>query len=232
MITCADNYITEHGLKFNNTKTKCIIYSKDPFVTAPEWHLNNTVLHIAQNIDYLGAVLGNNGSNAHIQARLSSCRKAFYFLQGAGLCKQGLNIQTAVHVFRSTCNSILTYGCEDMFLSNDNKKDLHKLQGKFIKCIVGLGPMYRTTPLLKALNLQNISHVIDMNNLCLLKNLMTCNSGASKFDCLMLGNNNNSSKILTTRVRNICEKWNIIVGLPIWINILRRAFYVKSWHPP
>ena len=24
----------------------------------------------------------------------------------------------------------------------------------------------------------------------------------------------------------------IVVGLPIWINILRRAFYVKSWHPP
>ena len=83
------------------------------------------------------------------------------------------------------------------------------MQGKFIKYIAGLGPMYRTTPLLKALNLQNISHVIDMNNLCLLKNVMKCNSGARKFYCLMLGNNNNNPKMLTTRVRNICEKWNI-----------------------
>ena len=122
LINCADNYITEHGLKFNSSKTKCIIYGKDPFVTEPEWHINNTILHIAQNIDYLGAVLGNNGCNAHIQARVRSCRKAFYSLQGTGLCKQGLNIQTAVHVVKSTCNSILTYGCEAMFLSNGNKK--------------------------------------------------------------------------------------------------------------
>ena len=48
-----------------------------------------------------------------------------------------------------------------------------------------------------------------MNNLCLLKNVMKCNSGARKFYCLMLGNNKNNPKMLTTRVRNICEKWNI-----------------------
>ena len=28
------------------------------------------------------------------------------------------------------------------------------------------------------------------------------------------------------------RQYKVIVDLPIWINILRRAFYVKSWHPP
>ena len=37
----------------------------------------NNVVHIAQNIDYLGTVLGKNGCNAHIQARFSSVGRRF-----------------------------------------------------------------------------------------------------------------------------------------------------------
>ena len=58
-------------------------------------------------ISYLGAVIGNGGNNEHSNSHLSSCRRAFHSLQGAGLCKQGLNVETAVHVFKATCNSIL-----------------------------------------------------------------------------------------------------------------------------
>ena len=54
---------------------------------------------------------------SHIEKGIGSCRNAFYALQGAGLCKEGLSTEVAVHEFNSSCNSVLTYACETMTLS-------------------------------------------------------------------------------------------------------------------
>ena len=208
LIAVADNYIDKHGLRFNPSKTKCIIHGKNPFISTPEWFIKNSPLEICDNISYLGAVIGNGGNNEHINSRLSSCRRAFHSLQGAGLCKQGLNVETAVHVFKATCNSILAYGCESIYLSNRNKYELDKLQGKLIKCIVGLGPRHKTSHLIQALNVNSISRLTDFNSLSLFHNIMKSYSGARKFYSLMQEKRITCSMLLNNRVKNVCDKWN------------------------
>jgi hypothetical protein len=186
LIDCADNYITRHGLRFNPGKTQCIIYGTNPFTVNPKWHIKGTELQICNNINYLGAVVGNNCNNDHINVRLSSCRKAFFSLQGAGLCNQGLNIHTATHVFNATCKTILMYACDTMYLSKRNRMELDKLQGRLVKCIAGLGSRYRTTPLIQALNMHRMSQLVDFNAINLLNNIMHSHSGARNFYILML----------------------------------------------
>ena len=41
-----------------------------------------------------------------VSDRIRSCSKAFYSLQGAGLCYQGLPVETAMHVWSATCKPI------------------------------------------------------------------------------------------------------------------------------
>ena len=48
-------------------------------------------------------------------------------------------VDTALYVWSSTCKSILTYGCDALYLKNSDVKDLDKIQGKLIKSIVGIG---------------------------------------------------------------------------------------------
>ena len=77
-------------------------------------------LHVVVNISYLGAVLGNKCSHEHVNNRISACRKAFYALQGVGLCNTDLNIDTALYVWSSTCKSILTFDCDALYLKNSD----------------------------------------------------------------------------------------------------------------
>ena len=130
LINVANRYIINHGLRFNPSKTTCIINGKNPFLSKPKWYISESSLETVQHMEYLGGYIGNKGSTAHIHKRISSCRKALYSLQGAGLCNTGLNIDTAVYVFKSTCHSILTYACDSLHLSNKDIQELDKLQAK------------------------------------------------------------------------------------------------------
>ena len=159
LINCAVNYISNHGLRFNPGKTQCIIYGKNPFNLQPSWHIDTCELQIAENLEYLGTFLGHNGSSAHISKRITSCRRAFYSLQGAGICKNGLEVNTAVYVFKATCLGILKHASNSVYLSQKQRSDLNKIQGNLLKCLVGLGPRYRTTPLLNAVYMSKVSSI-------------------------------------------------------------------------
>ena len=209
LINCADMYVTKHGLKFNPGKTKCLITGRNPFVSIPSWYLNENILQICENFDYLGVHIGNKGNNVHVESRISSCRRAFYTLQSAGLCKKGLDVESAIYVFKSACRSILTYGCETMYLSKANRRDLDICQGKLIKCFVGLSPKYRTTPLLQALNIQTVARSVDFCSISLLNNVLRNESGASRFYLMLIQKSVNCPKLLTSRVRQICNDWNL-----------------------
>ena len=209
LIDCANTYVTKCGLRFNPGKTKCTIIGKNPFVCMPTWSINGTPLEICDTINYLGAVIGDKGNDIHVNNRISACRKAFYSLQGAGLCYQGLDIDTAKYVFKATCKPALTFACESMYLSKKNRVELDRLQSKLVKCLVGLNPMYRSTPLLKALDMKNIPHTVDINTLNMFHNVMKTHSGARTFYLLMLKHNIMCPRILTNRVQAICDIMNI-----------------------
>ena len=128
LIDYAVSYVREHGLSFNSFKTKCCIIGKNPFSLPPKWYINGNELAVVEQLDYLGAALGNKGANTRIDNRIRSCRKAFCLLQNVGLCNNGLNVDTATYVFKATCLSILTNGCEAMKLTKKNKDDVDKLK--------------------------------------------------------------------------------------------------------
>ena len=65
------------------------------------------VLKKLRDLAFTGFHIGNKGNNVHVESRISSCRRAFYTLQCAGLCKKGLDVESAIYVFKSACRSIL-----------------------------------------------------------------------------------------------------------------------------
>ena len=92
-----------------------------------------------------------------------------------------------------------------MFLSKVNRTELDKCQSKLIKCIVGLNPRHSSTPLLQALNVQNISKSVDFNTTSLLHNILKNQSGASKVYTWLLNEHVHCPKLLTSRVKQICQ---------------------------
>ena len=88
LINHANSYIMSHGLRFNPTKTECISFGKSKLIE-PTWNLAGTPLVQVDSITYLGVTLSNKPGD-HASARIKSVRKAFYALQGAGLCVKGV----------------------------------------------------------------------------------------------------------------------------------------------
>ena len=209
MIDHADTYVNNHGLRFNPGKTKCVINGKNPFIYDPSWYVSGFKLTVVDQVEYLGAYVGNKCVDKHIEMRFRKFRRSFYGLQGAGLCNNGLDINTAIHVFKSACQSVVTYGCEALYLSKRNRKELDIAQGKLIKCLVGLGPKYRNTSLLQALQVHPVSHIIDVNNISLLHNIMMYNSAARSFNLAMFRKKCACPSLLINRVRSICSSRGI-----------------------
>ena len=209
LIDSAVKYVEGHGLCFNPGKTNCVIVGDNPFIHEPKWYINDNELTIKEQMEYLGAYVGNNCSDVHVEKRVSACRKAFYALQSAGLCNDGLNTETAVHVWSTVCRSILTYACESMHLLCRERNKLDKLQSRLVKCSVGIALRYRTSPLLKALKLHSVSNVVDVNTIRLFNNIMSSNSAARKFYFLMSRRGCICPKLLNNRVKRICNTRNL-----------------------
>ena len=90
LIDTARSFIKAEGLNFNPSKTVCTIFGKHHLTTAPKWILNDTILTGEKQVKYLGSILSNNPAD-HVESRCKSARKAFYALQSAGLCKNGVD---------------------------------------------------------------------------------------------------------------------------------------------
>ena len=209
LIETSNQYITNYGLSFNPSKTKCSMKGKLPFSIHPKWFLNGVELMFNDHINYLGGVLGNDCGKMHSISRISSCRKSFFALQSVGLCAKGLSLEAATYIWSTTCNSILTYACNAIYLNKGNKQDIDKLQAKLLKCIVGLKPFYKTTKLLQALKVNKASVLIDFGNISLLNNILQTKSAARDFYLYMMQHGNESKDILTSRVKKICIDNNI-----------------------
>jgi exonuclease III len=211
LINVANDYVIKCGLRFNAQKTTCVINGNSPFLNKPKWYIETNELSVDYNIKYLGATIGNKCGSVHVSDRIRACRKAFYSLQGAGLCHNTLNIDTVRHVWSATCKSILLYACETMYLTKTNRTDLDKIQSKLIKRIVGIGPNYLTTPLLDALRMANMSALIDVNTMFLYRNIISNMSAATSFYMLLSQKHRvcKKSVLLTDRVGDICDFYNI-----------------------
>ena len=128
-------------------------------------------------------ILSNRSWNSHISSRISSGRKAYFSLQDAGLCKNGVRPKTIVELWKKACLPVFTYGCETINLTATNKHELDRTQAKLLKVSLGLPKTARTSPLLQALRVTKVSDIINDNVLTLLKNIMPNGSRARSFYC-------------------------------------------------
>ncbi len=135
LINYANHYITEHGVAFNAAQTRCVIYGKCYF-KQPKWFLNGTESKFDDKIKYLGAIFSKK-HHIHQQERLNAPGKAFYLLQGSGICADGLRAEVASHLWKAMSNlhCILP-------LSKSYIMELDKLQAKLMKGALGFTKYY------------------------------------------------------------------------------------------
>jgi hypothetical protein len=197
LIDVAVNYITRQGLRFNPTKTNCMIYGKSSFTCQPKWHIEDSELHIADNLTYLGAGLASDGGTTHTESRIKATQKAFYSLQHAGLHFKGCKPEVASHIFSMGVQTVLLYGCEAVYINKSNLKHLQSTQGNLTKAMLGLRRSSRTTPLLKALNIKDVSSVVHIQGANLLRSCLLYKSKASMFYSRLLCKMGQNDKALT-----------------------------------
>ena len=133
---------------------------------------------------------------AKVKLRIQAANRAFYSLQGAGLNCCGVSPNTAIHIYSTAVRSCLTYGCSAVNISKTKIKELDKIQGKHIKCILGLKYNTRTTPLLEAINLSLVSKTVESMSLDLLRKCMVSDSQTHKFYFHMLRTSRKGQKKL------------------------------------
>ena len=79
LINVANIYITNHGLRFNPSKTTCIINGKNPFLSKPKWYIGESSLETVQHMEYLGGyikavLLTYISESVHIERPFIPCK--------------------------------------------------------------------------------------------------------------------------------------------------------------
>ena len=116
---------------------------------------------------YLGTTLSGNVTD-HIDTRIQSARRAYYGLQGAGVCCDGVAPKTLSHIYKVAIQPILTYGCSAINITHRSVKSLEKTQGILLKTALGLPKNRRNSPLFAALGIEKIDQLIKRQQLTLL----------------------------------------------------------------
>ena len=114
--------------------------------------------------------------------------KAFYSLQGAGLYRQCVAPDTALHIYTTAVRSALTYGCASVHLSNKDLALLNCTQAKHIKSILGLNYNVHSNPLLQAIGIKSIADHMVLQSLEQLKaNILSTSARAFYLNLLKCG---------------------------------------------
>ena len=209
LVDISVNYITKHGLRFNPVKTECFTYGKSTFLAPPSCTMEGVVLKQEDALTYLGAVLKGDGGSAHTDRRVLSAQKAFYSLQGAGLCHKGVDPSVASHLYSVGVRTVLLYGCEALHLSRRCLKKLETCQGKLIKSFLALRKSSDNSPVLQALGIPTVSASIGHSSLNLLRSSILFNSNATRFYCHLLSHPNLCSSLLVSRCHKFLQNCEI-----------------------
>ena len=116
-----------------------------PFHNIPIWTLEIQSLKVVPSIKYLGTILSSDNGCSHMESRKKASIKAFYSLQGAGVKYNGVNPETAVNIYRTDVESVMSYGCSFIHMSQTYLKKLDSIQSMHLKSIMGLRKCARTT---------------------------------------------------------------------------------------
>ena len=207
ILNYANQYVKSHGLRFNPMKTECITFGKNPFKDR-KWCLENSELKQVSRITYLGVVLSVR-PNIHSDERIKAVKRAFYALQGAGLCVGGVNPDVIAQIYNAIVRPVLTYGLHCVSLSKGARESVDKIQAKLLKATLGLKPSCRSSPLLHALKIPLISKTVDLQQMKLLRSMFLSSSRTSYFYNMLIDKHYRTpqpdGKDLVARVQDICQ---------------------------
>lgn len=180
LITTANEIITSQGLRFNPSKTVCCTFGQSTLSPKPQWTLNGEVLKQEESLVYLGVTLSNN-KDAHTNARIRACQRAFFSLQGAGLRPHGLSPETMKHLWMVAVRPVLFYGMHCTHLGKEAIKKIRSTEAKLLKRALGLRKFCKSTPLLDALDIPDIHLTLKKSRLKTLMSALRSQSQASHF---------------------------------------------------
>ena len=157
---------------------------------------------------YLGTTLTGNVTD-HIDTRIQSARMAYYGLQRAGVCCDGVAPKTHSHIYNVGIQP-LTYGSSAINITYRSVKSLEKTQGVLLKTALGLPKNHRNSPLFAALGIEKKDQLIKRQQLTLLRNALQGNSKARTFYMGMVrmynqGNIDQYPASLLSRCKTICN---------------------------
>lgn len=160
LIDICTSYAKEWRFNFNPSKSKCLqintsMFKKDSSFV---WSLDGKQMQTCVSTEVLGAVLSEDGSGAHhISERISKCRAAFFSLQSKGMLHSHIPPTLKAFTWKLYCLPVLTYAVECFPINVADVRSLESCQGNLVKRSLGLSKLYRSSPLLGALELRNIA---------------------------------------------------------------------------
>ena len=177
-----------------------------------QWFLNGQTLLQENQITHLGVVLAND-NHSHTNSCLHATSKAFYALQGSRLCFNGSNPGTIAHIFKAAIQPVLSFGMECIFQSKSVIIKAQSTLAKLLKTALGLKGYSRSTPLLKALDINILQQSVYVQELVLFKSLRLSTSRSCKFYYFLLSKvisgNAPSKKNIAYRVYQTYHRYNI-----------------------
>ncbi len=80
----------------------------------------------------------SNRTDSHSSQRLKAARGAFYTLQGAGLCVDGLQSEAMTRIYKQAVQPVSLYGMNYIFQDKKSIQLLDTAQGNFLKAAIGI----------------------------------------------------------------------------------------------
>ena len=203
LIDISVSYITSHGLRFNPSKTNCMTFGRNNLTQQPTWTIESKKLSHVDELQYLGALLKYDSGASHVKKRIQSAQKAYYGLQGAGLCLKGLRPYVAARLYSVGVRTVLMYGCEAINLNKKSQKLLESTQGKLVKAFIGLRKTSYTTPIINALKIPSPSTSVPLSSLELLRSSIRHSSNATSFYSFLLSTPHNFNSLVNRCIQFI-----------------------------
>ncbi len=171
----------------------------------PRWYLNGIELPVSGELNYIAAIIANK-FHSHQKKQLKAARKAFYTLQGSGMCDNGVKPDVVALLGNARIQPILLYGIQSFPINKTDITEIDKSQAKLLKSAIGLHKYYRNTPLLNAMNVNKIPKLRDIYTLDLLRNAMYSQSQATTFYNFIINSGSyNNPRNLVSRVNTVCH---------------------------
>ena len=186
LINIANEYVYDHGLRFNPAKTNCMIMGGNPFTTEPVWTIDNVPLNVSANIKYLGTEFGDLTGKEHCDSQIKASMKAYYSLQRSGIEHPEVDSHAVMDIYSSAIQCFSQYGCASVYMNKSCVSNLNKLQGKLIKRFLNLSLSCHTQPLLKCFNMGRTGNNIVIGTLDLLKKCTLSDSISQVLYCKLL----------------------------------------------